>query len=237
MSSQQPPRRRRLLSHFARLGLCCCLALPLGVLSQQTGASASVATSNSNTPVSAPVLLVFGDSLSAEYGLKRSSGWVNLLQDQLKREGFPHRVVNASISGETTAGGVVRLNALLKKHQPAMVIVQLGANDGLRGLPVAQTEQNLKRMVQMVRAANASAFIVGIRVPPNYGLDYARQFDGVFSKVGRDTQTPVVPFLLEGFADNPGFFQADEIHPNERAQPKMLSVVWPRLRVALNAPQ
>jgi acyl-CoA thioesterase-1 len=182
------------------------------------------------------VLLVFGDSLSAEYGLKRSSGWVSLLQDQLKREGFPHRVVNASISGETTAGGVVRLNALLKKHQPAMVIVQLGANDGLRGLPVAQTEQNLKRMVQMVRAANASAFIVGIRVPPNYGLDYARQFDSVFSRVGRDTQTAVVPFLLEGFADDPGFFQADEIHPTERAQPKMLSVFWPRLRVALHAP-
>jgi acyl-CoA thioesterase-1 len=143
-------------------------------------------------------------------------------------------VVNASISGETTAGGVVRLNALLKKHQPATVVVQLGANDGLRGLPVAQTEQNLKRMVQMIQTARANAFIVGIRVPPNYGLDYARQFDSVFSRVGRDTQTPVVPFLFEGFAQDPGFFQADEIHPNERAQPKMLSIVWPLLKVAIS---
>jgi acyl-CoA thioesterase I len=233
MNSYCPASKRRLLSLLAGLAIAACLAPPLAVMAQ-AGSVTPTETGKPNAPTAAPVLLVFGDSLSAEYGLKRASGWVSLLQDQLKREGFPHRVVNASISGETTAGGVVRLNALLKKHQPAMVILQLGANDGLRGLPVVQTEQNLKRMLQMIRAANARALIVGIRVPPNYGLDYARQFDSVFSRVGQDTQTAVVPFLFEGFAQDPGFFQADEIHPNERAQPRMLSIVWPRLRVVLN---
>lgn len=178
---------------------------------------------------SSPVILVFGDSLSAEYGLKRGSGWVSLLQDRLKQKGFPHRIVNASISGETTAGGAARLAAVLKKHQPKIVILELGGNDGLRGLPIAQTRANLRSMAVMANKSGANTLIVGIRVPPNYGRDYARQFDQLFEAVAKELSLPVVPFLLEGLAENPHMFQADEIHPNERAQPTMLNHVWSAL--------
>jgi acyl-CoA thioesterase I len=184
---------------------------------------------------SPPALLIFGDSLSAEYGLKRSTGWVSLLQDRLKSEGFPHRIINASISGETTAGGLSRLAGLVKKHQPAAVVIQLGANDGLRGLPVSQTERNLKRMLEISTANGAKAVIVGIRVPPNYGAQYTTQFDNLFTKLGQQTNTPVVPFFFEGFAEKTDFFQADGIHPNEKAQPMMLNIVWPALKPVLAA--
>lgn len=217
------PQPARSLRRTLSLGLAAaCATVLIG-----TGPTAQAAGSTH------PVLLVFGDSLSAEYGLKRATGWVALVQDRLKREGFPHRIVNASISGETTAGGLVRLKALLDRHKPAAVVIQLGANDGLRGLPVAQTERNLKRMLEMARAIDSKPMLVGIRVPPNYGLDYARQFDAVFTKVGRDTQTPVVPFFFEGFAERSNFFQADGIHPNEQAQPSMANLVWPVLTTIL----
>ena len=222
---------RRLLI-AASAGLFMSIAFALASLPVSKHAHA--ATPTSATPASkAPLILIFGDSLSAEYGLKRSSGWVSLLQDRLKAEGFPFRIVNASISGETTAGGLTRLPALIKKHQPAAVVLQLGANDGLRGLPVSQTERNLKRMLEISTAQGAQALILGIRVPPNYGPDYARQFDGVFRKIGQETRTPVVPFLLEGFADRVDYFQTDGIHPNERAQPMMLETVWPVLKPVL----
>jgi acyl-CoA thioesterase I len=178
---------------------------------------------------SQPVILVFGDSLSAEYGLKRGTGWVSLLQDRLKEQGFPHRIVNASISGETTAGGAARLSGVLKKHQPDLVILELGGNDGLRGLPVAQTRTNLRNMATLANKNGAQTLIVGIRVPPNYGPDYARQFDRLFESVAQELNVPVVPFLLEGIAENPQMFQADGIHPNEKAQPKMLNHVWSAL--------
>ena len=176
-----------------------------------------------------PVILVFGDSLSAEYGLKRGSGWVSLMQDRLKQKGFPHRIVNASISGETTAGGAARLGAVLKKHRPELVVLELGGNDGLRGLPIAQTRANLKSMATMATQSGAKTLIVGIQIPPNYGPDYARQFGQLFESVGQELRLPVVPFLLEGIADNPNMFQADEIHPNEQAQPTMLNHVWTAL--------
>lgn len=177
----------------------------------------------------APVILVYGDSLSAEYGLRRGSGWAALLQDRLKREGFPHRIMNVSISGETTSGGLSRFDAALKKHAPRIVLLQLGANDGLRGLAVSQTRRNLADMIDRAQAQGAAVLLIGIRIPPNYGPDYTRQFDGLFTQLAADKQVPLVPFLLDGIADNPLMFQADAIHPNEQAQPRLLANVWPVL--------
>ena len=182
-----------------------------------------------------PVILVYGDSLSAEYGIVRGAGWVALLSERLRKEGFPHRVINTSISGETTAGGLHRLDSTLKKHHPQIVLLALGANDGLRGLPVGQTRKNLETMLTMAQQANAQAVVIGIRMPPNYGPEYTRAFERLFTDIGRERSLPVVPFLLEGIADNPRFFQADTIHPNEQAQPKILSNVWPILAPLLSA--
>ncbi len=182
-----------------------------------------------------PVILVYGDSLSAEYGIVRGAGWVALLSERLRKEGFPHRVINTSISGETTAGGLHRLASTLKKHRPQIVLLALGANDGLRGLPIGQTRRNLETMLTMAQQANAQAVVIGIRMPPNYGPEYTRAFERLFTDIGRERSLPVVPFLLEGIADNPRFFQADTIHPNEQAQPKILSNVWPILAPLLSA--
>ena len=173
--------------------------------------SAHSAKANPN----APVILVFGDSLSAEYGIARGSGWVTLLSDRLRREGFPHRVVNASISGETTAGGLSRLGTTLKKQQPQFFLLALGANDGLRGLPVAQTRKNIESMLTLAANAGAQSMVIGIRMPPNYGPEYTRAFDRLFEDIALRRSLPVVPFLLEGIAENPSYFQADAIHPNE----------------------
>lgn len=187
--------------------------------------SAHSAKANPN----APVILVFGDSLSAEYGITRGSGWVTLLSDRLRREGFQHRVVNASISGETTAGGLSRLGSTLKKQQPQFFLLALGANDGLRGLPVAQTRKNIETMLTLAASAGAQSMVIGIRMPPNYGPEYTRAFDRLFEDIALRRSLPVVPFLLEGIAENPSYFQADAIHPNEKAQPRILNNVWPTL--------
>lgn len=181
----------------------------------------------------APRILVFGDSLSAEYGLKRGSGWVRLMEDQLKKEGFPHTVINASISGETTAGGLTRLPALLKKHSPSILILELGANDGLRGLPIRQTRTNLEKMMQAASDVSTKTLLVGIQVPPNYGRDYTERFQGLFSDLAKTRNAPLVPFLLDGIAENRAMFQADEIHPNEQGQPKIFQNVWSILRPML----
>lgn len=185
--------------------------------------------SRASTSPATPLILIFGDSLSAEYGLRRGSGWVGLLQEQLRRDGLPHRIMNASISGETTAGGLARLPAVLTKQSPSLVILQLGANDGLRGLSIAQTRRNLMSMIDLVSKTGAGVLLVGIRIPPNYGAEYTRQFDGLFADIARTRNLPFVPFLLEGIADNPQMFQADAIHPNEKAQPKLFDNVWPVL--------
>lgn len=180
------------------------------------------------------VVLVVGDSLSAEYGLVRDAGWVKLLEQRLTRQGpSQYIVVNASISGETTSGGRTRLPALLKSHRPAVVVLELGANDGLRGLPLDLTRANLRAMVEASQAAGARVLLVGMRVPPNYGRDYAERFFAVFGEIAREMQVALAPFLLDGFADDMSLFQADRIHPNEKAQARMLENVWPHLRPLL----
>ena len=183
-----------------------------------------------------PVILVVGDSLSAEYGLKRGTGWVPLLEQRLASQKIAAKVVNASISGDTTSGGRSRLPALLQQHKPTHVVIELGGNDALRGLPLAMTEENLSQMADLARKAGARVLLVGMQVPPNYGSDYARRFSELFATVAKKHQAALVPFLLEGIADAPDplrLFQADRIHPKEEAQPRMLDNVWPELKKIL----
>jgi acyl-CoA thioesterase-1 len=188
----------------------------------------------SATAAAPAAILVLGDSLSAEYGLPRDTGWVRLLADRIAKEGRQYIVVNASISGETTSGGRSRLPQLLKQHRPAVVVLQLGANDGLRGLPLAAMRENLAVMISAIRAAGSQVLLVGIRIPPNYGRDYSERFAAVYTQLARDEKLPLVPFLLDGFAEDLTYFQADRIHPSERAQPRMLETVWPRLAPLLS---
>ena len=181
-------------------------------------------------------LLVVGDSLSAEYGLERGSGWVALLEQRLKREKIAIPVVNASISGDTTSGGRSRLPALLAQHKPGIVILELGGNDALRGLPLSMTQANLAAMAQASKAAGAKVLILGMQVPPNYGQKYASDFAALFASVAKAEGAALVPFFLAGVADGPDtdkWFQADRIHPNAQAQPRMLDNVWPALRPLL----
>ena len=183
-----------------------------------------------------PLILVVGDSLSAEYGLKRGSGWVALLQERLKKDKLAARVLNASISGDTTSGGRSRLPALLKQHQPAVVVIELGGNDALRGLPLTMTRDNLAAMARAARESGAQVLLVGMEMPPNYGAKYAQDFRDVFTGVAKAEKAALVPFLLKGVADGPEplrLFQADRIHPNESAHPMMLANVWPALRKLL----
>jgi acyl-CoA thioesterase I len=174
-------------------------------------------------------ILILGDSLSAEYGLPRDTGWVRLLADRLSKEAAQYSVVNASISGETTSGGRTRLPQLLQQQRPMIVIIQLGANDGLRGLPLTSMRENLAAMIRAGRAAGARVLLIGMRIPPNYGRDYAERFAAVYAQLAREEKVALVPFLLDGFADDLTYFQADRIHPAEQAQPRMLATVWPQL--------
>lgn len=180
-------------------------------------------------------ILIFGDSLSAEYGLPRGTGWVQLLSGRLAKEAGQYSVVNASISGETTSGGRTRLPQLLQRHRPSIVVLQLGANDGLRGLSLASMRDNLAAMIEASREAGARVLLVGMRIPPNYGRGYAERFAGVYAQLASDQKVALVPFLLDGFADDLEFFQADRIHPNERAQTRMLDTVWPQLAPLLRS--
>ena len=191
-----------------------------------------------NAAARKPVILVLGDSLSAEYGLKRGEGWVPLLEKRLAQQKIDATVVNASISGDTSSGGRARFAALLAQHKPSHVVLELGANDALRGLPLTDTEANLLQITQSAQAAGAKVLIVGIQVPPNYGGDYTRRFEAVFAKVASTTRSALVPFLLKGVADAPNamsLFQADRIHPTAAAQPQLLDNVWPELRKLLAA--
>jgi acyl-CoA thioesterase I len=181
-------------------------------------------------------LLVVGDSLSAEYGLERGSGWVALLQQRMAREKISMPVVNASISGDTTSGGRSRLPALLKQHAPAVLVIELGGNDALRGLPLTMTQANLTAMAQAGKASGARVLIVGMQVPPNYGTKYSQDFSALFASVAKAEGAALVPFLLQGVADVPNaesLFQADRIHPTAAAQARMLDNVWPVLRPLL----
>jgi acyl-CoA thioesterase-1 len=179
---------------------------------------------------------VVGDSLSAEYGLKRGTGWVALLENRLRTEKLNAMVVNASISGDTTSGGRSRLGALLNQHRPSHVIIELGGNDALRGLPLSLTEDNLSQMTQAAQAAGARVLLLGMQVPPNYGRDYADRFAAMFAVVAKAQKAALVPFLLAGVGDGSDpthMFQADRIHPKAEAHPIMLANVWPALRKLL----
>nr|WP_242615504.1 arylesterase [Sphaerotilus mobilis] len=175
-------------------------------------------------------LLIVGDSLSAEYGLPRGSGWVALLERRLAERQVAATVVNASISGETTSGGRSRLSALLARHRPSHVVIELGGNDALRGLPLRMTEDNLRAMVKAARAEGAAVLLVGMQMPPNYGAAYARDFAAIFSRVAKDEKTALVPFMLAALVDNGDatkWFQPDRIHPVAAAHPLILDTIWP----------
>ena len=183
----------------------------------------------------ARTLLVYGDSLSAGYGLPQGAGWVTLLEHRLKRDKLDYTVVNASISGETTLGGRNRIDAALREHEPAVVVLQLGANDGLRGNPLDDTRRNLIAMVEACRKANARVLLVGMRIPPNYGPVYTRRFEALFAEVARQQNVSLVPFMLQGFAEKRDLFQSDGIHPAAEAQPRVLENIYKRLQPMLAA--
>jgi len=207
---------------------CLLLLLAFAPLS---GAHAQTAAGG---PGSAPrAILVMGDSLSAEYGLTRGTGWVARLEERLRRDHPQYRVVNASVSGETTSGGVNRLPPLLAEHRPAIVILELGGNDALRGLSLDMTERNLDAMAGMVRQARARLLVAGMQIPPNYGRAYTERFRGLFARTAQAHQAALVPFLLEGIAEDRANFQPDGIHPSEAAQPVLMENVWKALEPLL----
>ena len=181
-----------------------------------------------------PSILVFGDSISAGYGLAHvEQGWVGMLRTKLKDEGYGYQVVNASVTGETTAGGLARLPRALALHHPRVVILELGGNDGLRALPIGQMRGNIDKMVDLSADSGAQVLLLGMRIPPNYGPEYTEKFFAVFGDVARDKKLPLVPFLLNDIALSPGLMQADGVHPNELGQPRLLDNVWPRLHALL----
>ncbi len=220
---------RRLLAafrsrfHLFLFGLC----LPLVALIAVDSAAAAPTRT----------ILVVGDSLSAEYGLPRDTGWVSRLSERLSRQEPQYSVVNASISGDTTGGGRARLPALLKKFEPDIVVLELGANDGLRGLDLDQMRSNLQAMIDACRAARARVLLIGIRIPPNYGRDYSERLFETYAVLAGSNRIERVPFLLEGFADQLELFQPDHIHPGRQAQGLMLDNVWPRLQPMLHVPK
>jgi acyl-CoA thioesterase I len=213
---------RRTMSRFIVILLGFALALP--------GAAARAAASGK------PVILVYGDSLSAGYGIAVDKGWVSLLADRVHRKGYGFQVVNASVSGETTSGGLQRLPHALATHEPGIVILELGANDGLRGLPLEATRSNLDAMITLARQGKRRVLLVGMRMPPNYGERYTEGFAALFSELARAQRTAFVPFLMDGVAGKPELIQADGLHPNARAQPLLLDNVWPALEPLLRAP-
>ena len=233
-------RRHFLIRSTGLLAAALCILVLQATVSGAVASNAATSKSGNATNASArPVILVLGDSLSAEYGLQRGSGWVQLLANRLQQSGSDYTVVNASISGETTSGGRTRLPSLLKQHRPAIVIIELGGNDGLRGLPVARMQENLTAMVRASQAAGARVVIAGMRIPPNYGREFTERFHQAFIDVAKQHNAALVPFLLEGFSDSTDFFQADRIHPSAQAQAKILQTVWPVLKPLLvaKAPQ
>ena len=210
----------------------CSVALASVALlgSMSSGSNAAVAAAKARS------ILVVGDSLSAEYGLVRGSGWVALLEQRLVQDHIPAGVVNASISGDTTSGGLARLPALLRQHRPDLVLLELGGNDALRGLPIEMTRSNLAEMARLAKAEKARVVILGMQLPPNYGRAYGERFSGLFAEVAKAENAGLVPFMLKGVADGPkadAMFQADRIHPLASAHPIILGNVWPALEPLL----
>ncbi|OFA02164.1 esterase TesA precursor [Duganella phyllosphaerae] len=199
-------------------------------------AAALLMAAASASAYSAPkTVLVLGDSLSAEYGLARGTGWVALAEKKVKAQKLDAEIVNASVSGETTSGGRSRLPALLTKHKPGLVVIELGANDGLRGLPVAAAQANLKAMAEAAGQAGAKVMLVGIRIPPNYGRDYSEKFYAMYGILSRELKAPLVPFMLEGVAEKTELFQPDRLHPLAAAHPTILNNIWPVLEKSIKA--
>lgn len=196
--------------------------------------SVLVAQAASATPVSQKTLLVYGDSLSAAYGLEIQQGWVSLLQEKLHQTKSGWKVVNLSISGETTAGGLSRLPAALEEHRPELMLLELGANDGLRGTSLKSISGNLEQMIQLAQKKNVEVLLFEMMIPPNYGPAYTRQFTRVFHDLGEQYTVQVVPFFLDGVAGHPELNQPDGIHPTAKAQPKIFDNVWPRIKAALD---
>jgi acyl-CoA thioesterase I len=186
-----------------------------------------------NAVASPSTILVFGDSLSAAYGIRPEQGWVALLTQRLQAQGYGYQIVNASVSGETSEGGLERLPRALQLHRPGIVILELGANDGLRGLPVNATRDNLGAMVRLAQAAGARVLLVGLRMPPNYGMRYTEEFARIFAELAEQYHVPLVPFLLEKVALKPELMQADGLHPNAPGEPPILETLWPYLKPLL----
>ncbi|WP_186180025.1 arylesterase [Burkholderia gladioli] len=200
------------------------------------GAAAQAATqaaAATSTSAAKPNIVVLGDSLSAEYGLPRDTGWVALMRARIADQRIDYSVANASVSGDTTNGGRARLPAVLARLKPSILIVELGANDALRGVPLATTEQNLRAIVAQAQQAKAKVVLVGMYVPPNYGLDYTQKFHAMYGTLAKELRLPLVPFLLAGLEDKPDQFQDDQNHPNQGAQPRLLDNVWPVVKPLL----
>ena len=196
----------------------------------------AVQASEANTRGREKTVLIVGDSLSAEYGLTRGTGWVDLMAQQAKKESIDVKWVNASISGDTTSGGVTRLPSLLKLHQPSLVVIELGGNDALRGLDMGMTQANLMSMVKASQTAGAKVLVIAMQVPPNYGANYLKQMSAAYEKVRQNSGAQLNQQFLKGVADDPDplkWFQADRIHPNEKAQPMVMRNVWPQLKKML----
>jgi acyl-CoA thioesterase I len=204
-----------------RLLLLTCVLLP--------------AIATAETSADPPVILVLGDSLSASYGLDRDSGWVSLLEERLRDLALPQRVVNASVSGDTTSGGLTRLDRLLEQNRPTLLVIELGANDGLRGLGFDVIRNNLVEMIRRGRTAGSQILLTGIRLPPNYGAAYTEGFQAVFREVAEAEGVPLVPDLLAGVAEDWSLMQADGLHPTAEAQPRILENVWPVLEPLLRS--
>lgn len=208
------------------LAVKLCVALMIAVAPTLVRAT----TQQANPEGDKPVILVVGDSLSAEYGLERGSGWVEKITEKLAQEGAEYQIQNSSISGDTTSGGLTRLPQALEAFKPAIVLIELGANDALRGLSLDMTRQNLNRMTEQALEAGAQVLLIGMQIPPNYGRRYTEEFKQVFGEVAEKNQVALVPFLLEGIATDPAYFQNDGIHPNEQAQPILANNVWAELQ-------
>ena len=178
-------------------------------------------------------LLVYGDSLSAAYGISQKDGWVTLLRERLQKSGIDYTVANASISGETSSGGASRIKSTLQQYKPKITVIALGSNDGLRGLPVAQMRINLEAIIRAAQAAGSQVVLVGMRLPPNYGPEYVKAFEGTFPSLASRHKIPLAPFLLDGVGDKPELFQPDQLHPIGAAQPRLLDNVWKVLRPLL----
>ena len=233
LKSFNPPAadcsKQDLVARLRRVKLLCLLVLATVLAGPVLAQSPA---RNISRPAGTTVLIV-GDSLSAEYGLRRGTGWVPMLEKQLASDNVKAKVVNASISGDTTSGGRSRLPVLLTQHKPGIVVIELGANDALRGLPLDMTEKNLQAMTQASKKAGAQVLLLGMQVPPNYGGVYGRTFSNMFAKIATEERVALVPFFLKDVSDGADAianFQADRIHPNEASQAKMLANVWPELK-------